>query len=157
MRDAFRQIVAGWTLDSGPALMERLKRAAEWEEVNGPLEPFEKATISLMIETRPWSSQPRPPTLSRTSRSQKKGRRRPSAVRATLDDPPIHIRPTVPAISGCEAKEPFRFRPLRQMQVGTSTFQSQRIFCRKRQESGDKGLMGWSPAWPLAITTLLAT
>ena len=61
-------------------------------------------------------------------------------VRATLDDPPIHIRPTVPAISGCKAKEPFRFRPLRHMQGGTAAFQSQRIFCRKRQESGDKRL-----------------
>ncbi len=57
-----------------------------------------------------------------------KGRRRPSAVRATLDDLPIHIRPTVPAISGCKAKEPFRFRPLRHMQGGTAAFQSQRIF-----------------------------
>ncbi len=82
-----------------------------------------------------------------------KGRHRPSAVRATLDDPPIHIRPTVPAISGCKAKEPFRSRPLRHMQGGTAAFQSQRIFCRKRQESGDKRLR-FSPdaaveKWPL--------
>jgi CheY-like chemotaxis protein len=70
-----------------------------------------------------------------------KGRRRPSAVRATLDDPPIHIRPTVPAISGCKAKEPFRFRPLRHIQGGTAATRSQRIFCRKRQETGDKRLI----------------
>ena len=84
-------------------------------------------------------TQPVPLILSRTSRSQNE-RRRPSAVRATLDDPPIHIRPTVPAISGCKAKEPFRFRPLRHMQGGTAAFQSQRIFCRSRQESAGKRL-----------------
>jgi hypothetical protein len=26
--------------------------------------------------------------------------------------PPIHIRPTIPAISLCKAQQPFRFRPL---------------------------------------------
>jgi integrase len=36
-----------------------------------------------------------------------KGKDSPSAVRANLDDPPIHIRPIVPAFSGCKAKEPF--------------------------------------------------
>jgi hypothetical protein len=36
-----------------------------------------------------------------------------SAVRANLDDPPIHIRPTIPAISLCQTKEPFGFWPLR--------------------------------------------
>ena len=77
----------------------------------------------------------KPYTLSRTSRSQNE-RRRPSAVRATLDDPPIHIRPTVPAISGCKAKEPFRFRPLRHMQGGTAAFQSQRIFLQKPARAG---------------------
>jgi hypothetical protein len=103
--------------------------------------------------SRSWLS------LSRTSRNQK-GRRRPSAVRATLDDPPIHIRPTVPAISGCKAKEPFRFRPLRHMQNDTAAFQSQRIFCRKRQESGDKRLRsrhGWSNRSAQACAPVSAT
>ncbi len=93
-----------------------------------------------------------PYNLSRTSRSQNE-RRRPSAVRATLDDPPIHIRPTVPAISGCKAKEPFRFRPLRHMQGGTAAFQSQRIFCRSRQESAGKRLtsqIGTASDWTVA-------
>jgi hypothetical protein len=50
--------------------------------------------------------------LRRTSRHQQ-AKQPPSAVRVNLDDPPTHIRPIVPAISGCGAKEPFRFRPLR--------------------------------------------
>jgi len=99
------------------------------------------------------SPEARLPYRPKPDEPEPKGRRRPSAVRATLDDPPIHIRPTVPAISGCKAKEPFRFRPLRHVQGGTAAFQSQRIFCRKRQESGDKRLR-FSPdaaveKWPL--------
>jgi hypothetical protein len=50
--------------------------------------------------------------LSRTRRNQKE-KVTPTAGRPNLDDPPIHIRPTVPAISGCKTKEPFRFKPLR--------------------------------------------
>jgi hypothetical protein len=42
-----------------------------------------------------------------------KGKGTPSAVPANLDHPPIHMRPTIPAISGCKAKEPFRFSLLR--------------------------------------------
>jgi hypothetical protein len=41
--------------------------------------------------------------LSRTSRNQK-GKLLPSAVRANLDDPPIHIRPIVPASAGAKEK-----------------------------------------------------
>ena len=41
--------------------------------------------------------------LSRTSRNQK-GRAAPSAVRTNSDDPPIHIRPIIPAISGWKQK-----------------------------------------------------
>ena len=70
-----------------------------------------------------------------TSRNQK-GRRRPSAVRATLDDPPIYIRPTVPAISGCKAKEPFRFRPLRHMPVTEAKPRAAAVFRRAVRDSG---------------------
>src|SRR3979411_3359008 len=46
--------------------------------------------------------------LSRQSRNQTGGRRQnsSSAVRAILDDPPIHIRPVCSRKRGCEAQEP---------------------------------------------------
>jgi hypothetical protein len=37
-----------------------------------------------------------------------KGKSDPLAERANLDDPPIRIRATIPAISECKAKEPLR-------------------------------------------------
>ena len=53
MRDAFRDIVSGWTLYSGvAALTERIEEAAEWTKANGPLEPDEEATMKLMIESQ---------------------------------------------------------------------------------------------------------
>ena len=44
-------------------------------------------------------------SLSRTSRNQE-GTASPSAVRATLDDPPIRIRPILPASAGAKDKNP---------------------------------------------------
>jgi hypothetical protein len=52
--------------------------------------------------------------------SEPKGESAPSPVPAKLDDLPIHIRPFIPAITECEAKEPFRFGPLRRAQGGTA-------------------------------------
>jgi hypothetical protein len=53
MRDAFHNIVSGWTLVSGlNALTDRIEEAAAWTAVNGPLEPDEEATIKLMIEAQ---------------------------------------------------------------------------------------------------------
>jgi hypothetical protein len=54
---------------------------------------------------------PPPLTLSRQSRNQTGGRRQDSssAVRAILDDPPIHIRPVCSRKRGCEGQEPCGF------------------------------------------------
>ena len=53
MRDGFREIVSGWTLISGMEdLTDRIERAAEWTEANGPLEADEEATVKLMIEAQ---------------------------------------------------------------------------------------------------------
>jgi hypothetical protein len=53
MRDEFHEIVSGWTLISGiNDITDRIERAAEWMEQNGPLEPDEEATIKLMIESQ---------------------------------------------------------------------------------------------------------
>ena len=53
MRDGFRDIVTGWTLIDGLGdLTERIEEAALWTEKNGPLEPDEEATITLMIEAQ---------------------------------------------------------------------------------------------------------
>jgi hypothetical protein len=98
-----------------------------------PISRHYSPAVSRRFDCTEWRS------LNRMNRNQI-GEANPSAVRADLDDPPIHIRPIVPAISGCKAKEPFRFRPLRRSEGGTTENQSQRIFCRKRQESGDKRL-----------------
>ena len=53
MRQAFHNIISGWTLVSGIGpLTERIEAAAEWTKANGPLEPDEEATIKLMIEAQ---------------------------------------------------------------------------------------------------------
>jgi len=75
--------------------------------------------------------------LSRTSRNQK-GKAYPSAVRAKLDDPPIHIRPVVRASAGVKGKN-----SLGSGHYGTQTllacFLDRKGFLRrKRQESGNK-------------------
>jgi hypothetical protein len=82
----------------------------------------------------------KPPPSPKPDEPEPKGKTDPSAVRAILDDLPIRIRPIGPSISGCKAKEPFRFRSLRHRKGGTSASRLQRIFCRECQESGDKGL-----------------
>lgn len=53
MRDGFHEIVSGWTLiDSVDDLTDRIERAADWMKTNGPLQPDEDATITLMIESQ---------------------------------------------------------------------------------------------------------
>jgi hypothetical protein len=53
MREAFRDIVSGWTLHAGIAdLTERIEATAEWTKANGPLEPDEEVTVKLMIEAQ---------------------------------------------------------------------------------------------------------
>ena len=68
-----------------------------------------------------------------------KGKVNPSAVGANLDDPPIHIRPIYSAISGCKAKEPFSSGHYGRWRVAPLPHRRNGIFCRKCQESGDKG------------------
>src|SRR5580700_2125042 len=63
--------------------------------------------------------------LSRTSRNQE-GNASPSAVRANLDDPPIHIRPVCSRISGCEGKN----------RVGSSHYGTPTIAPRLRDRKG---------------------
>jgi hypothetical protein len=53
MRDGFHDIASGWMLlDSVDALTERIERLADWTKANGPLEPDEEATVSVMIEAQ---------------------------------------------------------------------------------------------------------
>jgi hypothetical protein len=74
-----------------------------------PFIPAYPASSALRIEKLPPQASNAPPFPIRN----KKAEVTPSDVRAILDDPPIHIRPTIPAICGYKANEPFRFRPLR--------------------------------------------
>jgi NitT/TauT family transport system substrate-binding protein len=59
--------------------------------------------------------------LSRQSRNQTGGRRQnsSSAVRAILDDPPIHIRPVCSRKRGCEGQEPCGFNAFQHAHVCT--------------------------------------
>jgi hypothetical protein len=53
LRDGFRDITAGWTLvDDFDALTDRIERAAEWTERNGPLTDDEANVVKMMIETQ---------------------------------------------------------------------------------------------------------
>ena len=53
MRQEFKDIVSGWTLIDGmDDITDRIERAAEWTELNGPLEVDEERTIELMIQTQ---------------------------------------------------------------------------------------------------------
>ena len=79
--------------------------------------------------------------LSRT-KPEPKGRPAPSAVRANLDDPPIYIRPIFPPSAGAKQKNHSGSGHYGGCNGGTKANRSQRIFCRKCQESGDKRLIG---------------
>jgi hypothetical protein len=58
LRDGFRNIVSGWTLiDDFDDLTDRIERAAEWTERNGPLTDDEEATVKLSsVGLSPWQS-----------------------------------------------------------------------------------------------------
>ena len=52
MRDGFRAISSGWTLLPLDGLTECIEALAEWTKANGPLEPDEQATVTMMIESQ---------------------------------------------------------------------------------------------------------
>ena len=77
--------------------------------------------------------------LSRMNRNQK-GSTTPSAVRANLDDPPIHIRPIVPASAGAKDKNPVGSGHYGTLNIAPRLLNRNGFLCRKCQESGAKGL-----------------
>jgi len=53
MRDAFRELVSGWTLvHDVEVLGDRLEEVAAWAKSNGPLLEDETATIEVMVRTQ---------------------------------------------------------------------------------------------------------
>src|ERR1017187_2510394 len=77
--------------------------------------------------------------LSRMNRNQK-GNTSPSAVRVNLDDPPIRIRPIVPASAGAEDKNPVGSGHYGKPSIAPRRLNRNGFLCRKCQESGGKGL-----------------
>jgi hypothetical protein len=69
-----------------------------------------------------------------------KGSTTPSAVRANLDDPPIHIRPIVPASAGAKDKNPVGSGHYGTLNIAPRLLNRNGFLCRKCQESGGKGL-----------------
>ena len=69
-----------------------------------------------------------------------KGKAFPSAVRANLDDPPIHIRPIVPASAGAKDKNPVGSGHYGTLSIAPRWLNRNGFLCRKCQESGGKGL-----------------
>src|ERR1019366_5104253 len=80
--------------------------------------------------------------LSRMNRNQK-GNTSPSAVRENLDDPPIHIRPIVPASAGAEDKNPVGSGHYDKPSIAPRRLNRNGFLCRKCQESVGKGLNEW--------------
>ncbi len=81
--------------------------------------------------------------LSRPSRNQE-GKANPSAVRANSDDPPIYIRPNVPASAGAKDKNPVGSSHYGSRTMASRFFDRKGFLRRKRQQSGDKGLISCS-------------
>src|SRR5208282_4622561 len=79
---------------------------------------------------RSWGS------LSRLNQNQK-GNTSPSAVRANLDDPPIHIRPLVPALAGEKDRNPVGSGRYGIQSIAPARLNRNGSLCRKCQESGD--------------------
>jgi hypothetical protein len=87
--------------------------------------------LSHVIRLKKEKPPPRAGTAPTIPSRNQKAKATPAAVRANLDDPPVHIRPTIPAISGCTADEPFRFGPPRHTQGAHSdSFNRNGFFCR---------------------------
>jgi len=59
-------------------------------------------------------------------------------VWANLDDPPIHIRPVVPASAGAEDKNPVGSGHYSILSIAPRGLNCNRFLCRKCQELGDK-------------------
>jgi len=77
----------------------------------------------------------------------------PSAVRAILDDPPIHIRPNLPAHCGCRGKEPCGFSHFGVVIIPPRGFDRHQILLTTRHESVHKRLRFFADRaakkWPL--------
>jgi hypothetical protein len=74
------------------------------------------------------------------NRSQK-GQTDPSAMWANLDDPPIHIRPVVPASAGAVDKNLVGSGHYGKPSIAPGSLNRNGFLCRKCQESGYKGLI----------------
>jgi hypothetical protein len=118
------------------------------EDVYGRVSPRDIARIACWplggcVEMHMgWDSEPAGwmrKDLSRTSGNQN-GTTSPSAVWANLDDPPIHIRPVVPASAGAEDKNPVGSGHYGMLSIAPRGLNRNGFLCRKCQELGDKGL-----------------
>lgn len=89
------------------------------------IEPFSRALPRL--------------TPTRRSRNQT-GVRQPRPYGQIPDDPPIHIRPIFPVSAGAEIENPVDSRHYGPMTLAPRLLDRKGFFCRKRQESGGKGL-----------------
>ena len=81
--------------------------------------------------------------LSRRSRNQTGsfGHTYPSAVRAILDDPPIHIRPDFPAIAGAKQKNPVGSSQFGPAMIASPALHCHQILLTSCRESVRKGLI----------------
>ena len=93
--------------------------------------------------------------LSRPSRNQE-GKANPSAVRANSDDPPIHIRPNVPASAGAKDKNPVGSSHYGSRTMASRFFDRKGFLRRKRQQSGDKGLISCSASTAASARSALS-
>ena len=95
------------------------------------------AASRLASTTPPSPSPPRwvPPSAPlmqpKPAKPEPKRQHPPSAVRANSDDPPIHIRPIVPASAGARDKNPVGSQPLRPADHLTTFSRSQGISTQK--------------------------
>jgi transposase len=88
------------------ARFDALLKAKGWRAMGGQI-----IDATVIEARRPRLTQPEKDILSRQSRNQTGGPRQnsSSAMRAILDDPPIHIRPVCSRKRGCEGQEPCGF------------------------------------------------
>jgi hypothetical protein len=73
--------------------------------------------------------------LSQLNRKQN-GKTTPSAVRANLDDPPIHIRPIVPASASAKEKNPVGSSHYGMPNIASRLLNRNGFLCGKCQQSG---------------------
>ena len=69
------------------------------------------------------------------------GRRDPSAVQAIFDDPPIRIRPNLPAHAGAKEKNPMGSSHFGTFIISPKVLTHQQILLTSCRESVRKGLM----------------